>query len=40
MVLLGDACQAVSLFAGHGASMGMAAAWVLARGGVTDAPAR
>jgi 2-polyprenyl-6-methoxyphenol hydroxylase-like FAD-dependent oxidoreductase len=29
-VLLGDACQAVSLFAGHGASMAMAAAWVLA----------
>jgi 2-polyprenyl-6-methoxyphenol hydroxylase-like FAD-dependent oxidoreductase len=30
VVLLGDACQAVSLFAGHGASLGMAAAWVLA----------
>ncbi|AQZ65525.1 monooxygenase, FAD-binding [[Actinomadura] parvosata subsp. kistnae] len=30
IVLLGDACQAVSLFAGHGASMAMAAAWVLA----------
>ncbi|MEV0234061.1 FAD-dependent oxidoreductase [Nonomuraea sp. NPDC050786] len=30
VVLLGDACQAVSLFAGHGASMAMAAAWVLA----------
>ncbi|NUW42075.1 FAD-dependent oxidoreductase [Nonomuraea rhodomycinica] len=30
VVLLGDACQAVSLFAGHGASMAMAAARVLA----------
>ncbi|GAA3221289.1 FAD-dependent oxidoreductase [Nonomuraea helvata] len=30
VVLLGDACQAVSLFAGHGASMAMAAAWILA----------
>ncbi|MFC7588524.1 hypothetical protein ACFQYP_36025 [Nonomuraea antimicrobica] len=30
IVLVGDACQAVSLFAGHGASMAMAAAWVLA----------
>lgn len=30
IVLLGDSCQAVSLFAGHGASMAMAAAWVLA----------
>lgn len=30
VVLLGDACQAVSLFAGYGASLGMAAAWVLA----------
>ena len=30
VALLGDACQAVSLFAGHGASMAMAAAWVLA----------
>ncbi|WP_219459861.1 FAD-dependent oxidoreductase [Nonomuraea rhizosphaerae] len=30
VVLLGDACQAVSLFAGHGASMAVAAAWVLA----------
>lgn len=30
VALLGDACQAVSLFAGHGASMGIAAAWVLA----------
>ncbi|WP_158088626.1 FAD-dependent oxidoreductase [Thermoactinospora rubra] len=30
VVLVGDACQAVSLFAGHGASLGMAAAWVLA----------
>ncbi|MEO3814778.1 FAD-dependent oxidoreductase [Sphaerisporangium sp. B11E5] len=30
VVLLGDACQAVSLFAGHGASMAMAGAWVLA----------
>lgn len=30
VVLLGDACQAVSLFAGHGASMAMAAAWTLA----------
>ncbi|MEV4097842.1 FAD-dependent oxidoreductase [Streptosporangium saharense] len=30
VVLLGDACQAVSLFAGHGASLAMAAAWVLA----------
>ncbi|XVQ82063.1 FAD-dependent oxidoreductase [Microbispora siamensis] len=29
-VLLGDACQAVSLFAGHGASLAVAAAWVLA----------
>ncbi|MEU8106098.1 FAD-dependent oxidoreductase [Nonomuraea muscovyensis] len=29
-VLLGDACQAVSLFAGHGASLAMAGAWVLA----------
>ncbi|WP_020547859.1 hypothetical protein [Nonomuraea coxensis] len=29
-VLLGDSCQAVSLFAGHGASMAVAAAWVLA----------
>ncbi|MBE3011848.1 FAD-dependent monooxygenase [Microbispora sp. NEAU-D428] len=30
VVLLGDACQAVSLFAGHGASLAVAAAWVLA----------
>ncbi|MDF5759098.1 FAD-dependent oxidoreductase [Spongiactinospora sp. TRM90649] len=30
VALLGDACQAVSLFAGHGASMAMAAAWVMA----------
>ncbi|MFI6813903.1 FAD-dependent monooxygenase [Nonomuraea sp. NPDC050328] len=30
VVLLGDACQAVSLFAGHGASMAMTAAHVLA----------
>ncbi|MEV0822914.1 FAD-dependent oxidoreductase [Nonomuraea rubra] len=30
IVLLGDACQAVSLFAGHGASMAMAASWILA----------
>lgn len=30
VVLLGDSCQAVSLFAGHGASMAVAAAWVLA----------
>ncbi|MEV0614011.1 FAD-dependent oxidoreductase [Nonomuraea sp. NPDC050404] len=30
IALLGDACQAVSLFAGHGASMAMAAAWILA----------
>ncbi|WP_188190115.1 FAD-dependent monooxygenase [Nonomuraea sp. SYSU D8015] len=30
VVLVGDACQAVSLFAGHGASMAMAGAWVLA----------
>ncbi|MFE0156600.1 FAD-dependent oxidoreductase [Nonomuraea sp. NPDC059007] len=30
VVLLGDSCQAVSLFAGHGASMAMAAAWTLA----------
>ncbi|GAA2353314.1 FAD-dependent oxidoreductase [Nonomuraea africana] len=30
VVLLGDACQAVSLFAGHGSSVAMAAAWVLA----------
>jgi 2-polyprenyl-6-methoxyphenol hydroxylase-like FAD-dependent oxidoreductase len=30
VALVGDACQAVSLFAGHGASMAMAAAWVLA----------
>ncbi|MEV7808495.1 FAD-dependent oxidoreductase [Microbispora sp. NPDC088329] len=30
VVLLGDACQAVSLFAGHGASLAIAAAWVLA----------
>jgi 2-polyprenyl-6-methoxyphenol hydroxylase-like FAD-dependent oxidoreductase len=30
VVLLGDACQAVSLFAGHGASMAMTAAWTLA----------
>ncbi|MFF0579819.1 FAD-dependent oxidoreductase [Streptosporangium saharense] len=30
VVLLGDACQAVSLFAGHGASLAMAGAWVLA----------
>lgn len=29
VVLLGDACQAVSLFAGHGASLAMAAAWIL-----------
>ncbi|MQA88487.1 MAG: FAD-dependent oxidoreductase [Streptosporangiales bacterium] len=29
VVLLGDACGAVSLFAGHGASMAMAAAWML-----------
>ncbi|NRQ38761.1 NAD(P)-binding protein [Nonomuraea sp. NN258] len=46
VVLLGDACQAVSLFAGHGASMAMAAAWVLAdeltgepAGGLTGGPA-
>ncbi|MGP3928867.1 FAD-dependent monooxygenase [Nonomuraea sp. KM88] len=30
VVLVGDACQAVSLFAGQGASMAMAGAWVLA----------
>ncbi|MBX6384894.1 MAG: FAD-dependent monooxygenase, partial [Microbispora sp.] len=30
VVLLGDSCQAVSLFAGHGASLAVAAAWVLA----------
>ncbi|WP_283134464.1 FAD-dependent oxidoreductase [Rhizohabitans arisaemae] len=30
VVLVGDACQAVSLFAGHGASLAMAGAWVLA----------
>jgi 2-polyprenyl-6-methoxyphenol hydroxylase-like FAD-dependent oxidoreductase len=30
VALVGDACQAVSLFAGHGASMAMAAAWILA----------
>ncbi|TMR09129.1 FAD-dependent oxidoreductase [Nonomuraea turkmeniaca] len=30
VVLAGDACQAVSLFAGHGASMAMAGAWILA----------
>ncbi|ASU84735.1 hypothetical protein CDO52_19735 [Nocardiopsis gilva YIM 90087] len=30
VVLLGDACQAVSLFAGHGAALAMAGAWVLA----------
>ncbi|MFI6317570.1 FAD-dependent monooxygenase [Nonomuraea sp. NPDC050556] len=30
VVLLGDACQAVSLFAGHGASMAMAGASILA----------
>lgn len=29
VVLLGDACQAVSLFAGHGASLAMAGAWIL-----------
>lgn len=45
VALLGDACQAVSLFAGHGASMAMAAARVLARelergGGVPRALAR
>jgi 2-polyprenyl-6-methoxyphenol hydroxylase-like FAD-dependent oxidoreductase len=41
VVLLGDACQAVSLFAGHGASLAMTAAYVLAEelcgGGATDA---
>ncbi|MGP3956919.1 FAD-dependent monooxygenase [Nonomuraea sp. 3N208] len=36
VVLVGDACQAVSLFAGHGASMAMAAAWVLADELVAD----
>jgi 2-polyprenyl-6-methoxyphenol hydroxylase-like FAD-dependent oxidoreductase len=46
VVLVGDACQAVSLFAGHGASMAMAGAWVLAdelaagRGDVPGAAAR
>ncbi|WP_113701372.1 FAD-dependent oxidoreductase [Nonomuraea lactucae] len=30
VVLLGDACHAVSLFAGHGASLAMAGAWILA----------
>ncbi|WP_327085362.1 FAD-dependent monooxygenase [Nonomuraea sp. NBC_01738] len=30
VTLLGDSCQAVSLFAGHGASMAMTAAWTLA----------
>ncbi|RVX38344.1 2-polyprenyl-6-methoxyphenol hydroxylase-like FAD-dependent oxidoreductase [Nonomuraea polychroma] len=46
VVLVGDACQAVSLFAGHGASMAMAGAWVLAdelaagRGDVPAAAAR
>ncbi|WP_283134465.1 FAD-dependent oxidoreductase [Rhizohabitans arisaemae] len=30
VVLIGDACQAVSLFAGYGASLAMAGAWVLA----------
>ncbi|GAA4531224.1 MULTISPECIES: FAD-dependent oxidoreductase [Nonomuraea] len=42
VVLLGDACQAVSLFAGHGASLAMAAARVLAEeltGGGPDVPA-
>lgn len=29
VVLVGDACHAVSLFAGHGASMAMAGAWIL-----------
>ncbi|WP_169986973.1 FAD-dependent monooxygenase [Microbispora sp. H10836] len=38
VVLLGDACQAVSLFAGHGASLAIAAAWVLA-GELRAAPA-
>ncbi|MDA8371022.1 MAG: FAD-dependent monooxygenase [Nocardiopsaceae bacterium] len=41
VALLGDACQAVSLFAGHGASMAMAAAWVLTdelRGADGDLP--
>ncbi|MGN9837826.1 FAD-dependent oxidoreductase [Nonomuraea sp. H19] len=45
IVLLGDACQAVSLFAGHGATLAMAAAWVLADelaagGDLSAAPAR
>lgn len=45
VVLLGDACQAVSLFAGHGASMAMAGARVLAEelgasGGVPAAAER
>ncbi|MFG3441378.1 FAD-dependent oxidoreductase [Nonomuraea sp. NPDC047897] len=44
VVLLGDACQAVSLFAGHGASLAMAGARVLAdelaAGDVHDALAR
>ncbi|SFS52919.1 2-polyprenyl-6-methoxyphenol hydroxylase [Marininema halotolerans] len=31
VVLIGDACQAVSLIAGQGASMAMAGAWVLSR---------
>ncbi|TDD01979.1 FAD-dependent oxidoreductase [Nonomuraea deserti] len=30
VALVGDACQAVSLFAGQGASMAMAGAWILA----------
>lgn len=38
MVLLGDACQAVSLFAGHGAALAMAAAWVLRRKLVHSSP--
>ncbi|MEV0162805.1 FAD-dependent oxidoreductase [Nonomuraea fuscirosea] len=37
IVLLGDSCQAVSLFAGHGASMAMAAAWILADELTSDA---
>lgn len=39
VVLLGDACQAVSLFAGHGAALAMAAAWVLRRELVRSGPA-
>jgi len=44
VVLVGDACGAVSLFAGHGASLAMTGAYVLAEelaaGGVDAAPAR